>query len=65
VYVSSSEQLITWLKELGVPAPSVRPLPIREIVPGLIVEGPVAGLAEEVRALHRRFYGLRGVEPTT
>jgi tRNA(Arg) A34 adenosine deaminase TadA len=57
VYVSSSEQLVAWLKELGAPASPVRPLPIRDIVPGLIVEGPVPGLAEEVYALHRRFYG--------
>ena len=35
MYVSSSEQLTAWLAELGVPAPPVRPLPIREIVPDL------------------------------
>jgi tRNA(Arg) A34 adenosine deaminase TadA len=63
VYVTSSEQLVAWLSELGVPAPPVRPLPIREIVPGLTVEGPVPGLAEQVRDLHRRFYGSRGVHP--
>lgn len=56
VYVSSSEQLTTWLTELGVPAPPVRALAIREIVPGLAVEGPVSGLAEQVHELHRRFY---------
>ncbi|MBN9519145.1 nucleoside deaminase, partial [bacterium] len=60
VYVSSSEQLGAWLAELGVPASPVRPLPIREVVPGLSVEGPVPDLAEQVRALHRRFYGSRG-----
>ncbi len=59
VYVSSSEQLAAWLAELGVPAPPVRPLPIREVVPGLPVEGPVPDLAEQVRALHRRFHGSR------
>jgi tRNA(Arg) A34 adenosine deaminase TadA len=63
VYVSSSEQLIAWLAELGIPAPPVRPLPIREIVLGLTVEGPIPGLAEQVRDLHRRFYGSRGVNP--
>ena len=57
VYASSSEQLVAWLNELGVPASPVRPLPIREIVPGVMVEGPVPGLAGEVRNLHRRFYG--------
>ncbi len=56
VYASSSEQLTAWLAELGVPAPRVRALPVREVVPDLVVEGPVPGLAEQVRELHRRFY---------
>lgn len=56
VYVSSSKQLLAWLAELGVPAPPVRALPIRRIVPDLVVEGPVPGLAEQVRDLHRRFH---------
>lgn len=56
IYVSSSEQLAAWLAELGVPAPPVRTLPIREVVPNLVVEGPVPGLDEQVRDLHRRFY---------
>ncbi|MFI5522963.1 nucleoside deaminase [Streptomyces platensis] len=57
VYVSSSEQLTAWLGELGVSTPPVRALPIRDVVPGLAVEGPVPGLAEQVRELHRRFHG--------
>lgn len=65
VYVSSSEQLVTWLAELGVPAPPVRPLPIQEIVPGLVVEGPVPDLTEQVHDLHRRFYGIHRVNSTT
>lgn len=56
VYISSAEQLTAWLAELGVPAAPVRPLPIREIVPRLVVEGPVPELAEQVHALHRRFH---------
>lgn len=56
VYVSSSKQLTTWLTDLGVSAPPVRALPIREIVPNLVVEGPILGLAEQVHELHRRFY---------
>ena len=55
-YVSSSEQLAAWLTDLGVPAPPVRALPIREVVPNVAVEGPVPGLAEQVRDLHRRFH---------
>lgn len=57
VYASSSEQLVGWLKELGVGPPPVQPLPIREIAPNVAVEGPVAELAEEVRKLHYRFHG--------
>ncbi|MFI9051973.1 nucleoside deaminase [Streptomyces sp. NPDC053427] len=56
VYASSAEQLVAWLSELGVPAAPVRALPIQEIVPDLAVEGPVPGLAEQVRDLHRRFH---------
>nr|WP_219601627.1 nucleoside deaminase [Nonomuraea indica] len=56
VYVSSSRQLAAWLTELGVPAPPVRTLPINDVVPGVVVEGPVPGLDDEVRELHRRFH---------
>ncbi|WP_369269116.1 nucleoside deaminase [Streptomyces sp. R11] len=60
VYVASSEQLTVWLAELGVPAGPVRPLPIREIAPGVTVEGPVPELTEIVRALHVRFHRPQG-----
>ncbi|SEF55586.1 tRNA(Arg) A34 adenosine deaminase TadA [Thermomonospora echinospora] len=56
VYACSSEQLVGWLAELGVPAPPVRPLPVQEVAPGVVVEGPVPELAEPVRELHRRFH---------
>jgi tRNA(Arg) A34 adenosine deaminase TadA len=57
VYVSSSEQLTAWLAELGGPPSAVRALAIREVAPGLTVQGPVPGLDEQVRELHRRFRG--------
>jgi tRNA(Arg) A34 adenosine deaminase TadA len=57
VYASSSEQLTRWLAELGVAASPVRPLAIHDVAPGLAVQGPVPGLAEQVRGLHRRFRG--------
>ncbi|MCE8033188.1 nucleoside deaminase [Billgrantia tianxiuensis] len=57
VYASSSEQLSGWLAELGAPAAPVRSLPIQEVAPGVIVEGPAPGLAERIRELHYRFYG--------
>ena len=55
VYVSSSEQLTGWLAELGVSPSPVRPLAINQVAPGLLVQGPVPGLDEQVRELHRRF----------
>jgi tRNA(Arg) A34 adenosine deaminase TadA len=54
VYVASSQQLATWLTDLGVPPAPVRPLPIQEIAPGVVVEGPVPDLVDKVRELHRR-----------
>jgi tRNA(Arg) A34 adenosine deaminase TadA len=60
VYAASSEQLSAWLAELGVAPPPVRALPINDVAPDVVVDGPVAELAEQVRALHRRFYGSPG-----
>ncbi|MFJ2669453.1 nucleoside deaminase [Streptomyces sp. NPDC087525] len=60
VYVASSEQLVSWLGELGVPAPPVRALPINDVVPGVTVEGPVPELAAHVRELHRGFHRSAG-----
>jgi tRNA(Arg) A34 adenosine deaminase TadA len=56
VYASSSEQLAEWLAELNAPAPPVRTLRIQEVVPDVVVEGPVPDFAEQIRDLHRRFY---------
>jgi tRNA(Arg) A34 adenosine deaminase TadA len=60
VYASSSAQLAGWHAELGVEPPPVRTLPIREVVSGIIVEGPFPDLAEQVHDLHRRFHGAAG-----
>ena len=56
VYASSSRQLSSWLDELGAPPPPVRPQPIHEIAPDIVVEGPVPDLAQQVRDLHYRFH---------
>ena len=56
VYASSSAQLTSWLAELGVPPAPVRPLPVPEVAPGVPVDGPAAGLDQEVRALHERLH---------
>jgi tRNA(Arg) A34 adenosine deaminase TadA len=57
VYASSSEQLAGWRAELGVPAGPVRALPIREVVPGAVVDGPAPELADAVRELQARSHG--------
>jgi tRNA(Arg) A34 adenosine deaminase TadA len=56
VYVASSEQLTEWLGQLRVPAAPVRALPVHEVAPGVVVEGPVPELVDEVHALHLRFH---------
>lgn len=54
VYVSSSKQLGEWMAEFGVPSPSpINPLAIQEVAPNVPVDGPVAGLDEEVKELQR------------
>jgi tRNA(Arg) A34 adenosine deaminase TadA len=58
VYVSSSQQLIAWLTELGVSPSPVIPLAVNQVAPGLVAQGPVPGLDEEVHELHRRFRRL-------
>ena len=55
VYVSSTEQMVGWLADLGVAPLPVRPLAISEVAPGLVVQGPVPGLDDQVHDLHRRF----------
>ncbi|MDR3082965.1 MAG: nucleoside deaminase [Streptomyces sp.] len=56
VYIASSAQLVSWLEELQAPELPVRPLPVNEVAPGVVVEGPVPELVAEVRELHRRFH---------
>jgi methylglyoxal synthase len=60
VYAASSAQLVDWLAELGVPPAPVRPLPVEQVAPGVVVEGPAPELTEEVRALHRAFHSRAG-----
>lgn len=58
VYASSSEQLSRWLADLGVAPPPVATLPIQQIVPELLVTGPVEGWDEKVHALHQRRHAV-------
>ncbi|WP_020500453.1 deaminase [Sciscionella marina] len=59
VYASSAEQLANWLAELSVPAAPVRALPIKAVVPGVEVSGPVPEIAERIHDMHRRFHGRK------
>jgi tRNA(Arg) A34 adenosine deaminase TadA len=55
VYATSAAQLTAWRDELGLPVSPVRPLPVRDVAPGVVVEGPAPEFADEVRELHRRY----------
>ncbi len=57
IYISSSAQLAGWLEEMEAEASPVRAIPIGEVVPGILVEGPVPELDDQVRELHRRMHG--------
>ncbi|EFQ35629.1 cytidine and deoxycytidylate deaminase zinc-binding region [Colletotrichum graminicola] len=55
VFVSSSAQFSAWLKEFGVErGAKVKPLPINEVAPNIPFQGPIPGLDEEVKALHKQ-----------
>lgn len=55
VYVSSAKQLGEWMAEIGVDSPlSINSLSIQEVVPNVLVEGPIDGLDNEVKTLQIR-----------
>ncbi len=55
VYISSSKQLGEWMDELGVESSSpINSLAIQEVAPNVPVEGPIAGLDEQVKKLQIR-----------
>ena len=57
VYVSSSKQLGEWMEEMGVTSSSpINMLAIQEVAPNVAVEGPIAGLDKEVKALQQRAF---------
>ncbi|HAR75394.1 MAG TPA: tRNA-specific adenosine deaminase [Psychrobacter sp.] len=57
VYVSSSKQLDEWMQEMGVKSSSpINSLSIQEVAPNVPVEGPIAGLDAEVKALQQRAF---------
>ncbi|WP_067543627.1 nucleoside deaminase [Nocardia crassostreae] len=56
VYAASTEQLVGWLTELGVPPAPVAPLTINQVAPNVPVAGPFPELTQRVHALHRRLH---------
>ncbi len=59
VYASSSAQLVQWSWEAGVAAAPVLPLPVQQVAPGVVVQGPVDDLAEQVRELQQESFRRR------
>lgn len=56
VYVASAAQFAKWMQEWGYEPGPVAPLPIQTVAPGIPVRGPIPGLDEEVRELHRQVF---------
>jgi tRNA(Arg) A34 adenosine deaminase TadA len=54
VYAVSSAQLVAWREGWGLTSSPVRPLPVQEVAPGVVVRGPFPELEDEVRELHQR-----------
>ncbi len=56
VYVASSNQLASWMEEWGtVPGP-VAVLPISAVSPRTPVRGPIPGLSDQAKELHRQVF---------
>ncbi len=58
VYASSSAQLADWHNQWGIPAGPVVSLAINDVAPSIAVAGPDQSLAEQIRQLHARLYGI-------
>lgn len=60
VYVSSSKQLDEWMQEMGVTSTSpINSLSIQEVALNIPVQGPIASLDAEVKALQQRAFQRR------
>lgn len=57
VYVASGAQLAAWRAGWGLPPTPVRPLPAGAVLATADLAGPVPELLDQIRDLHRRFYG--------
>jgi tRNA(Arg) A34 adenosine deaminase TadA len=57
VYAMSSAQLTTLREGLGLAGSAVRPLPVNDVAPGVVVQGPAPELEDRMTTLHRRAAG--------
>lgn len=57
VYLSSSAQFAAWLEKNNLPKGPVATIPVQEIVPRVMVRGPMEGtLHEKLYALHHKYF---------
>jgi tRNA(Arg) A34 adenosine deaminase TadA len=56
VYITSAAQFAELRADLGVPPAPIHTLPIQDVVPDIVVQGPVPEFVAEVQDLQRRFW---------
>lgn len=57
IYLSSARQLQQWLAEMNIPPSPIKFYPVEEIIPGINVKGPAAGvLLDQIKKLHQEYY---------
>lgn len=56
VYATSSTQLAGWFTQWGVPPGPVAPLPIKQVAPGIPVDGPCPDLTARMKQLYRQCF---------
>jgi tRNA(Arg) A34 adenosine deaminase TadA len=59
VYAVSAAQLTEWRADWGAAESPVVPLPVNDVVPGVVVDGPAPELEQEMRALHEQLVRRR------
>lgn len=57
VYASSTDQLLSWLDDLGVEGFPFKAIPVKELLPNHTVSGPDETFAADIRELHARAHG--------
>jgi tRNA(Arg) A34 adenosine deaminase TadA len=58
VYASSTEQLVSWHRDWGLPEGPVAPLPIGVVAPRVQIAGPDAELSSQIRELHAKLHKM-------